>query len=144
MRRPLIISILLGIVLVPSACAAPAGATELPQEPIPETLTASVSAYTSDPAETDDDPTTTASGTTVHDGTAACPSRYSFGTTIEVNGKRYTCEDRMHARYRNGNYFDLWMPEKAQAIEWGRRNVTVTIIYEREPSNASGPTDEGS
>lgn len=143
MKRPLIISILLGIVLVPSACAAPVEATTLP-DPIPETLTASVSAYTSDPGETDDDPTTTASGTTVHQGTAACPSRYSFGTTIEVDGKRYTCEDRMHARYRAGNYFDLWMPEKGQAREWGRRNVTVTITYVPEQSNALRQPDPGS
>lgn len=91
-------------------------------------MVASVSAFTSAVAETDDTPNITASGTHVHEGTAACPIRYAFGTRIRVNGKEYICEDRMHPRYRDGNYFDLWMASRSDAIQWGRRSVTVEVL----------------
>lgn len=93
-----------------------------------ETMTASVSAYTSRAAETDDTPFYTANGEHVYDGGAACPSRYKFGTTLRINGKLYTCNDRMNKRYRQGNYFDIWMAEYGDAIEHGRRSLTVEII----------------
>lgn len=101
------------------------------EEPVPiryEEVRAEVSAYTSDPGETDEDPLTMASGKKVYAGAAACPSRYPFGTRIEVEGSRYTCEDRMNARYRSGNYFDLWVETKAEAYQWGRRTIQVRII----------------
>jgi len=96
--------------------------------PIRQEVRAEVSAYTSDPGETDDDPLTMASGKQVYAGAAACPSRYPFGTRIEVDGATYTCEDRMNARYRSGNYFDLWVETKAEAYQWGRRTINVRII----------------
>ena len=52
-----------------------------------ETLHAEVSAYTSDVAETDEDPFTTANGDTVGKGTIACPSRYKFGTMIQIEDR---------------------------------------------------------
>lgn len=105
-------------------------AIELPPvvEPPKVVLSSSVSAFTSSVDETDSTPNITASGTHVHSGTAACPIRFPFGTVIEVNGKRYVCEDRMAERFRHGNYFDLWMPSKASALQWGRRTVEVTIL----------------
>ena len=102
----------------------------------PVTIEAEVSAYTSDPAETDEDPLITASGSTVQDGTIACPSRFEFGQIVEIEGKRYTCEDRMNARYRNTNHFDIWMENRQDAIEWGRRNVIV-IIIKNEPKQST-------
>lgn len=86
-----------------------------------------MSAYTSDPAETDDTPFITASGARTRDGIIACPAKYEFGTKVEINGERYTCEDRMNPRY-DGEHFDIWMQTKAEAFKWGRRLVEVTII----------------
>lgn len=85
-----------------------------------------MSAYTSDPNETDDTPNITASGTRTRDGVIACPREYEFGTEVEIHGERYTCEDRMNARY--DNHFDIWMKTKEEAYKWGRRVVEVTII----------------
>ena len=34
----------------------------------------------------------------------------------------------MHERYRQGNYFDVWVPETQQAINWGRKNVEIIIL----------------
>lgn len=93
-----------------------------------ETFTASVSAYTSREAETDDTPFITANGDHVYDGGVACPGRYKFGTRIMVGGKVYSCNDRMAKRYRDGNYFDIWFADYDTAIKWGRRNVEVFIL----------------
>jgi len=86
-----------------------------------------VSAYTSDPNETDDTPNITASGTRTRHGVIACPRELPFGTQVEIHGEVYTCEDRMNARYGSG-YFDIWMESKEDALNWGRRLVEVTII----------------
>lgn len=73
----------------------------------------------------------TASGERVKDGVAACPNRYPFGTVIEIRKKKYVCLDRMNPRYAEGNYFDIFMWEVDDAINWGRRNLTVKI-YEHK------------
>lgn len=93
-----------------------------------QVMSASVSAFTSAVEETDDTPNVTASGTYVHPGTAACPTRYPFGTRILVAGKTYVCEDRMALRFRAGNYFDLWMASRTSALQWGRRSVSVEVL----------------
>jgi len=102
-----------------------------PVAPASVRLQASVSAFTSSVEETDDTPNITASGTHVHSKTAACPTRYPFGTRIRVAGKEYICEDRMNARYREGNYFDLWMSDRSSAIQWGRRTVEVEVLAKK-------------
>jgi len=85
-----------------------------------------VSAYTSDPAETDDTPNITASGTRTRDGIVACPRDIPFGTKVEIDGEQYVCEDRMNARYNN--HFDIWMEHKEDALEWGRQLLEVKIL----------------
>jgi 3D (Asp-Asp-Asp) domain-containing protein len=104
---------------------------ELKPEPEPppsyEVVLAEVSAYTSSPDETWGDPFETASGERVRDGVIACPERYEFGTVVEIEGKEFECLDRMNKRYRDGNYFDIWMTEKELAYEWGRKKVEVKI-----------------
>ncbi len=92
-----------------------------------EIIMAEVSAYTSEVNQTDDDPFTMASGKHVYDGAIACPDRFPFGTKVEIDGKVYTCEDRMNARYRDGNYFDIWMSNKAEAINFGRQTKQIII-----------------
>lgn len=93
-----------------------------------EMTTAILYAYSSEVCQTDDDPFTMASGKKVYKGAIACPSRFPYGTKVEYEGRVYTCEDRMAKRYRDGNYFDIWMPTREEALEFGRRESLV-IIY---------------
>lgn len=80
------------------------------------------SAYTASVDETDASPHIMASGKKVYTGAIACPSRYQFGEKIEVQGLGiFTCEDRMNARYRESNHFDIYIPTKAEAFEFGRQ-----------------------
>lgn len=93
-----------------------------------EEITATIYAYNSLPEQTDQDPTITASGKIAYEGSIACPSRYAFGTRVKFDGKFYTCEDRMNKRYRDGNYFDIWMADKIDAVNFGvKRNETIQI-----------------
>lgn len=94
-----------------------------------EIVSGSVTMYSSEVGQTDDTPFITANGDTVGEGTIACPARLKFGTPVEIEGKMYHCNDRMNARYRQGNYFDIWSPETKEAIKWGRQTVEVTIYH---------------
>jgi 3D (Asp-Asp-Asp) domain-containing protein len=89
---------------------------------------AEISGYTSSVDETDSTPFITASGQRTRYGIIACPSRFKFGQEVIINGKTYECQDRMNARYRDKNNFDIWFETKAEAFAWGRRTVEVTIV----------------
>lgn len=93
-----------------------------------EIISAEVTAYTASVEETDDRPREMASGDEVHEGAIACPSRYHFGTMVMIEGKQYICKDRMHKRFRDGNYFDVFTNNKEDAISYGRKQV-IAIIY---------------
>lgn len=85
-----------------------------------------VTGYSSTPDQTDGDPFTTASGTTVHKGTMACPAQYPFGTKISIQGRgSYICEDR--GGKIKGNHFDMWFESREEALLWGKRTVVATI-----------------
>lgn len=88
---------------------------------------ATVYAYNSEVGQTDADPYTMASGNQVYDGAIACPEFIVFGIKVEIKGKIYTCEDRMGEHYRDKNYFDIWMPTKEEANEWGEVGTQVKI-----------------
>jgi len=90
-------------------------------------VSATVTAYTSSVDETDDDPFVTASGKLVRKGTLACPSMYEFGTIVEIEGERYTCEDRMNKRYRHTSRFDIWFETKHDAYLWGKKDLSVKV-----------------
>jgi len=60
-------------------------------------------------------------------GSIACPVAYDFGTEFIVEGVTYRCDDRMNVKYANENRFDIWMPSKAQAIEWGTKQLTIEL-----------------
>lgn len=94
-----------------------------------EVIEGEVTAYTSSVEETDDRPLEMASGDKVYDGAVACPSRYHFGTMVRIEGKQYVCEDRMHRRFRDGNYFDIWLSDKKEALSFGRKHVKVIIYH---------------
>jgi len=71
---------------------------------------------------------TMASGKRVYEGAVACPSKYDFGTKIKVNGKTYTCEDRMAKRFRDGEYFDIYMHSQEEALSFGRQKLEYEVI----------------
>jgi len=110
---------------IPIRIETPDGDIHIPEY---EEITATIYAYNSLPEQTDEDPTITASGKIAYEGSIACPSRYAFGTRVEYAGKFYTCEDRMNKRYRDGNYFDIWMAESVDAVNFGvKKNETIKI-----------------
>lgn len=93
-----------------------------------EIVRASVSAYTSSPDETDDTPEINARGTKPGPGSIACPTRYPFGTEVIIKDESYFCDDRMNPRYADGNYFDIWMESKVEAMHWGRRTIDAQVV----------------
>lgn len=96
------------------------------EPPINEVL-ATITAYTSSVDETDDTPFITASGARTRDGIIACPPKYDFGTVIEINGKKYECQDRMNSRYHNQERFDIWVETKEEAFQWGVKKMQIVI-----------------
>lgn len=90
-----------------------------------EEVVAIVTGYSSTPDQTDDTPEIMASGKKVYEGAAACPRKYKFGTKIEVNGKLYTCEDRMHIRF--DDRFDIWYPTRMDAKIHGKQQLNVVV-----------------
>jgi len=93
-----------------------------------EIFSAQISAYTSSADETDDTPDVNAMGRKPGPGSIACPARYVFGTKVFIRDEVYFCDDRMNGRYSGGDYFDIWMSSKAEAIHWGRRTVEVKVV----------------
>ena len=92
-----------------------------------EYVVAEVTMYNAVPEQTDSDYLTTASGLKIREGMAACPIWLEFGTRIEIEGKEYYCQDRMNARYRTGNYFDILAETEEEARNWGRKTLEVII-----------------
>ncbi len=94
-----------------------------------KTMVMTVTAYSSEPEQTDDTPFITAFGTHVRDGIVAtnCLPRGTVVRFPEVYGdKEFVVEDRMNARY----YYrmDIWMPETEQAIQFGAKLLKVEIL----------------
>lgn len=98
-------------------------------EPAVRTVRVPITAYTSDPAECDSTPFTTANGTRVYDGVVAA-NFLPFGTRIRIpqyfGDKVFEVHDRMNARYTQR--VDIWMLKKVDARAWGLKNVTIEIL----------------
>jgi len=90
---------------------------------------AEVTAYTSSIEETDSTPFITASGERVREGGIACPMWLDFGSEVVLDGKKYECLDRMARRFREGNYFDIWVEEKEEALRFGRQ-IKLVEVYQ--------------
>lgn len=88
-------------------------------------IVAEITAYTSSPDETDETPEINAIGKKPGPGSLACPRRFDLGTVFVIQGKRYVCDDRMNKRYTNR--FDIWMPDRDDALEFGIQNLPVEI-----------------
>lgn len=96
-----------------------------------ESFIAEITQYTSSPEETDDTPNLTASGDSTGPGTIACPSRFKFGTLIQIEKRIYTCNDRMNKRYRNSDHFDVWTEKKDDALLFGRQKLQVFVLEKK-------------
>ena len=106
------------------------------KRPHEEKFVATLTAYTSRKGETDNDPFIAANGDYVYDGMIACSREYPFGTQVTVNGRTYTCADRMATKNDHAvnlslskPRFDIWMDSLSAAKQWGRRDLAVVIHY---------------
>ena len=69
----------------------------------------------------------TASGTKATAGrTVAASSKFAFGTKLNIGGHIYTVEDRGGAV--NGNKIDIFVNTHAEALQWGVRYMTVSVV----------------
>jgi len=89
-----------------------------------------VTGYSSTPEETDDDPYTTANGSTVKEGIVA-NNLLAFGTKIrlpEIYGdKIFVVDDRMNPK--KGDYhIDIWFPTKEEAKNFGAKITYIEIL----------------
>ena len=102
---------------------------EIPAREADRSMHIVVTAYNSEPGQTDDTPFITAFGTQVRDGIVAT-NFLPKGTLVrfpELFGdKEFVVEDRMNARYYY--HMDIWMAEKAEAVKFGAKFVDMEIL----------------
>jgi len=89
-----------------------------------------VTAYSSTPEETDNNPYITAAGTRVREGVVA-NNMLPFKTKIRIpeifGDKIFVIEDRMH--WKKGNYhIDVWFPNRWEALKFGVKKTYVEIL----------------
>lgn len=88
-----------------------------------------VTAYSSEPEQTDETPFIAASGNYVYFGTAAS-NFLPFGTKFripEVFGSQiFIVEDRMNKRFNDR--IDIWFPTKEEAKKFGKRYLKIEIL----------------
>lgn len=102
---------------------------EYSDEAAVRTITVPISAYNSEPGQTDSSPFTTADGSQVRDGIVAA-NFLKHGTRIRIpdhfGDKVFEVHDRMNSRYTYK--IDIWMLNKKDALKWGVRTVKVEIL----------------
>jgi 3D (Asp-Asp-Asp) domain-containing protein len=86
---------------------------------------ATVTAYSSTRRQTSSHPKITASGKHVSDGVIACPRKFPFGTKVTIDGKVYTCQDRLNRKY--DSRFDIWKPNTRAAKVFGKRELPIVV-----------------
>lgn len=62
--------------------------------------------------------------------TKSTPEEATAGTKVVIEGKEHVCEDRMARRYRDGEYYDIFMESKAMAYKHGRQVLNVLHKHE--------------
>jgi 3D (Asp-Asp-Asp) domain-containing protein len=111
-----------------STALLPVASPETPSR-IATTMNVIVTAYSSDPAQTDDTPFITASGNRVRDGIVAT-NLLPLGTKIkipDVYGDRvFTVDDRMHPR--KTVHVDIWFPSYWQAKNFGVKRTHIEVL----------------
>jgi len=101
-----------------------------PEPPATRKLRVVVTAYSSTPWETDDNPYITAAGTWVRDGIVA-NNYLTIGTKIRIpelfGDKVFMVEDRMS--WKKGNYhIDIWFPSYWEALNFGAKRTYIEIL----------------
>ena len=94
-----------------------------------------ITAYSSTPGQTDDDPFTAASGKRVYDGMVA-NNCLRFGTKLRFpdlyGDKIFTVDDRMNSRY-GCHRFDIWLDEPMVKVRsFGVKRVGVEVFYAKK------------
>jgi|AntAceMinimDraft_18_1070375.scaffolds.fasta_scaffold02054_5 3D (Asp-Asp-Asp) domain-containing protein len=88
-----------------------------------------VTAYSSRPEETDDDPFITASGQFVRQGIIA-NNLLPFGTMVKLpklfGDQVFVVQDRMNAQKSN-YHIDIWFASTAEAIRFGAKNTIAEV-----------------
>lgn len=101
-----------------------------PEPPVIKKLKVIVTAYSSTPWETDEDPEITAAGTKVREGIVA-NNLLPIGTKIRIpelfGDKIFIVEDRMN--WTKGNYhIDIWFPSYWEALNFGAKKTYIEIL----------------
>jgi hypothetical protein len=98
---------------------------------------AMVTGYNTTPGQTDDTPCIAASGADIcgrHDA-VACPRRIKLGTTVEIRGTTYVCEDRLAKKY--DTRFDISCDKDtvcpSQVTGW----TTIKVYDDGDPAPAA-------
>ena len=86
--------------LIPLALTTALGSST-PAPVLHHDVRAYVTGYNTTPGQTDSTPCVAASGANVcgRRDAVACPRRIGLGTTVEINGSTYTCEDRLAKKF---------------------------------------------
>ncbi|KKR10395.1 MAG: hypothetical protein UT37_C0002G0004 [Parcubacteria group bacterium GW2011_GWA2_39_18] len=88
-----------------------------------------ITAYSSEPEQTDNDPFITASGKSVRSGIVAA-NFLPFGTKIKIpeifGDKVFTVEDRMAKKHPDK--IDIWFSSEMEALRFGVRTADVVIL----------------
>lgn len=93
--------------------------------PVTGTLTVLASGYWADPAWSDG---VTATGVRAHYGSVAVdPTVIPFGTRLYIPGYGYGVADDTGGAI-HGDRIDLYFPSESEALDWGLRTVTVSIL----------------
>jgi len=98
-----------------------------------KTHTVVATAYSSDPAQTDDTPCITANGYDVCKNgkeNVIAANFLRFGTKVRIpelyGDKVFTVQDRMNTKYNTR--IDLWKTSRNRAITFGKRLITIEVI----------------
>lgn len=147
-------SVVAGIPLMATMTTTPGGATtvmadsepevpepkaefpEVNERPARRVIYMIATAYSSDPAQTDNTPCIPALHTynlcEEYEKTGAyntvATNDISLKTVLRLNGKEVVVRDRMNKKYTGKNRIDIWMPTKEEAIKFGVQRVKVEVL----------------
>lgn len=130
-----IMSIVIFIVMIPSASDVSSFATKEPALSQPVMKKLRTTAYSSRHCETDDSPFITSTGDSVSWGTAAFSRdllhKYGYGTVVYIEEMGlFRVSDTMHRRKRS--QIDIWFPKTEDAKRFGIKNLRVYIFPTRQ------------
>jgi 3D (Asp-Asp-Asp) domain-containing protein len=94
-----------------------------------ETVTATVTAYNTVPAQTAGNPCEAASTDNIcgRRDVVACPRNIPLGTWVKIKGKSYECLDRTAKKY-DGRFDISFDKDVRAALRWGKQRVKVTVL----------------